>query len=536
MKIREHIRPPGSPTASAQEIASLAERMGYLQALRATFVVAVIGAALGASDIIGASVTDLVFVSSGYLVVSLLVETLRRRLGRRAIAVVDGMLLVDAVYLALVAYATGGINSPLRFLVYIHIIAVTLLTSYRTGMKIAIWHGLLFFVTFYAQASGLLPPIQTVGGVTHPERPSFFNVVPLILVAAGTMVFSSVNERELRRRKSDLEALTGTARQLEDAADPREIAQMVLDGAATALSIPRALLIAAPHGRPPELLGYLGDLAPPTEQPASVDAVVRRSWDAHAPQLVRKLDPIEDAYLAALIPDGEDIAVLPLFAEGDPLGALVIEQRSGSHRMERRAIATLTQFAAHASLALRNAWLLHEIQKIAATDGLTGIANRRTFEEVLEREISRARRNGEQVTLIMLDIDHFKKLNDTHGHQTGDDVLRAAATALAERCRDFDTPARYGGEEFAVILPACSPRESLVAGERLRQAISEGEAPVPVTASAGVATFPTHASDRQSLIKAADEALYESKRSGRDRVTRSRRSPAPDGIFTATND
>ena len=526
------IRNSGRAPASAQEIASLAERMGYLQALRAVFAVAVVGSAFLASDIIGASLTDLIFLSSAYLILSALVETGRRRVGRRAIPVVEGMLLVDAVYLALVAYATGGIQSPLSFLVYVHIIAVTLLTSYRTGMKIAIWHGLLFFVTFYAQASGLLPPLETAAGVGTSEKPSVFNILPLLLVATGTMAFSSVNERELRRRKSDLEALTETAGKLEDASDPKDVARIVLDGASAALAIPRALLLAAPQGRPPELLAYHGELSPPTDLPAGVDTVVEKAWDEHAPQLVRKLDPAEDAYLAALIPDGENIAVLPMFAEGQPIGAMVFEHTGRSQRIERRALATLSQFAAHASLALRNSWLLQEIQKIAATDALTGIPNRRTFEEVLEREVSRAKRNGEQVTLVMLDIDHFKKLNDTHGHQVGDDVLRAAGAALANSCRDFDTPARYGGEEFAAVLPSCSPRESLVAGDRLRMAIAEADVPVPITASAGVATFPTHASDPQSLIKAADEALYESKRSGRDRVTRSRRTPAPDGIFT----
>ncbi|MBW3594605.1 MAG: sensor domain-containing diguanylate cyclase [Actinobacteria bacterium] len=531
MKIRNSDHSP----ASAQEIASLAERMGYLQALRATFAVAVIGSTIAASDIVGASLTDLVFLSAAYLVPSVVLETARRRVGRRGIVVVEGMLLVDAVYLALVAYATGGIQSPLRFLVYLHIIAVTLLTSYRTGMKIAIWHALLFFVTFYAQASGILPPLEATGAGVSSGRPSFFNVVPLLLVAAGTMAFSSVNERELRRRKSDLEALTSTAGKLEDASEPTAVAQIVLDGALEALSLPRALLIASRPGQPPELLAYRGELSPPTDLPATVDSVVQKAWDAHAPALVRKLDPIEDAYLAALIPDGQNIAVVPLFAEGQPIGAMVIEHSGRSQRIERRVLATLGQFAAHASLALRNVWLLEEIQKIAATDGLTGIANRRTFEDVLEREISRARRNGEPVTLVMLDIDHFKKLNDTHGHQTGDDVLRGAGAALAAQCRDFDTPARYGGEEFAIILPACSPRESLVAGDRLRTAVGNADVPVKITASAGVATFPTHASDPQGLIKAADEALYESKRSGRDRVTRSRRSPAPDGIFTSTD-
>jgi len=531
MNIRRSDRAP----ASAQEIASLAERMGYLQALRATFVLAVVGSAIVASDIIGASLSDLIFVSGAYLLLSAAVETARRRTRSRGIPVVEGMLLVDAVYLALVAYATGGIQSPLRFLVYLHIIAVTLLTSYRTGIKITIWHGLLFFVTFYAQASGVLPPLETAAGVTAAEKPSFFNVLPLFLVAGGTMAFSSVNERELRRRKSDLEVLTDTAQKLEDASDPREVARLVLEGVATALEIPRALLIGAPKRQPPALLAYHGELSPPTELAASVDSVVQRAWTERGPKLTKKLDPVHDAYLAALMPDSRNIVVVPLFAEGVPIGAFVVEHAGRSQRIERRTLATLSQFAAHASLALRNAWLLEEIHKVAATDGLTGIANRRTFEEVLEREVSRARRNGEQVTLVLLDIDHFKKLNDTHGHQTGDDVLRATGAALASQCRDFDTPARYGGEEFAVILPSCSPRESLVAGDRLRTGIAKAEMPVPVTASAGVATFPTHASDPQSLIKAADEALYESKRSGRDRVTRSRRSPATDGVFTATD-
>jgi diguanylate cyclase (GGDEF)-like protein len=124
---------------------------------------------------------------------------------------------------------------------------------------------------------------------------------------------------------------------------------------------------------------------------------------------------------------------------------------------------------------------------------------------------------------MMVDVDHFKKFNDTYGHQAGDDVLKLVGGALDEASRDFDIPARYGGEEFAVILPACPSRESLVVAERLRAQVCQVDAVAPVTASAGVATFPTHASNVESLIKAADEALYESKRLGRDRLTRSRR-------------
>jgi len=202
---------------------------------------------------------------------------------------------------------------------------------------------------------------------------------------------------------------------------------------------------------------------------------------------------------------------------------MVLEHGARRGRIERRVVLMVQQLAAHGALALRNAFLLQQVQRLAETDPLTGIANRRTFHGVLGKELARAARSGEQVTLAMIDIDHFKRLNDEHGHQIGDDVLKGVANALASACRSFDTPTRYGGEEFAVILPSCTSKESLIAAERLRSAIAGAGLEVPVTVSAGVATFPTHAADPNALIKAADEALYESKHAGRDRVTRSRR-------------
>ncbi|HWG93207.1 MAG TPA: GGDEF domain-containing protein, partial [Mycobacteriales bacterium] len=139
----------------------------------------------------------------------------------------------------------------------------------------------------------------------------------------------------------------------------------------------------------------------------------------------------------------------------------------------------------------------------------------------LEREVARATRSAEHVSLVMVDIDHFKVLNDTHGHQAGDEVLRNVAAALSCECRDFDTPARYGGEEFAVVLPGCGPEEAVLIAERLRQAVAAAPSVVPITASAGVATYPSHAGDADTLVRAADEALYQSKNSGRDRTTQS---------------
>lgn len=159
------------------------------------------------------------------------------------------------------------------------------------------------------------------------------------------------------------------------------------------------------------------------------------------------------------------------------------------------------------------------MQRLAATDGLTKIANRRTFEAALDREVARATRSAERVSLVMVDIDNFKLLNDTHGHQAGDEVLRNVAAALSCECRDFDTAARYGGEEFAVILPGCGPEEAFDIAERLRVAVSLAPSVVPITASAGVSTYPAHAQDADTLVRAADEALYASKHAGRNRTS-----------------
>ncbi len=515
--------------APSDEIVSLGERMGLLQALRAALAAVVLASGLFASDVVGADITDLMLATAAYLLLSAAVEG-ARRLGRgRGLAAVGGMLLMDGVYLAWIMYQTGGTLSPLRFLVYLHLIAVTLLASYRTGLKVALWHSLLFFVVFYAQAARILEPIETdpTLGVRF-EQPSFFNVVAFWLVALVTTVFSSINERELRRRRADLESLAAMARSLENVDDPEAIADTLLAGVTETFGFGRGVVLGTPSGDEPTLLAFNGPGEVPEAKP-HLDASVRRAWDERRPVLLKKLDPTDDPQLSALLPFASNVVLLPLSAEGQPVGVLVLE-RPGTRaaRIERRVVDMSHQFASHAALALRNAWLMQQVKKMAETDALTGLANRRTFQAILERELARATRNGEQVTLIMLDVDHFKDLNDTHGHQTGDEVLKHVASSLIANCRSFDTAARYGGEEFAVVLPACSPQEALIAGERLRKGISASASQVPVTASAGLATFPIHAGTPDALVRAADEALYESKRAGRDRVTRSRRT-APVG-------
>jgi two-component system, cell cycle response regulator len=165
-----------------------------------------------------------------------------------------------------------------------------------------------------------------------------------------------------------------------------------------------------------------------------------------------------------------------------------------------------------------------ELKTLATVDGLTGVYNRREFCTQLQAELERSQRHGHLCSLLILDIDHFKKLNDTYGHQAGDEALRCFATLIKERIRPADTLARYGGEEFVLILPETTDHDALILAERLRQAIATQpmlvslSQTVNITSSMGLAVFPQDASSDLALIAAADQALYTAKRSGRNRV------------------
>lgn len=516
-------------TRVPSELVPLAERVQQMQLFRlaASAVVIVFGAVAPGS--LGVNLGDLALGVGAYLVLSLGYEAVWRR-AQGGLALFGVMLIADGIFLAWVSYATGGLVSPLRHLILFHLIAVSLLASHRTGLKLALWHSLLLFVVFYAQEAEILrpfgPAVEQLPGSNFEQLVGFVVVFGLVAMITGTL--SAVNERELRRRRYDLEALALMAADLEDATDPPAVAQVLVDRVVDAFNLERAVVLAGQDGDLSVMAGR------GTEQPASPrqlpddESALHHARETRQTQLVAELDPDHDPWLLSLFPEARNLAVLPLTAEGRSVGLLVVEHslRQGS-RIERRVVSILERFASQASLALRNAWLLEQLHRFASTDGLTGIANRRAFDLVLERELARGARNGAPVSLVMLDIDHFKQLNDAHGHQRGDDVLRAVAASLAGQCREYDTPARYGGEEFAVILANCSAEEAPAAAERLRLAIVEADSPVRVTASGGVATFPLNGSDAASVVTAADEALYTSKRTGRNRVTASTREQAP---------
>ena len=163
---------------------------------------------------------------------------------------------------------------------------------------------------------------------------------------------------------------------------------------------------------------------------------------------------------------------------------------------------------------------LDTCEEAAFTDHLTGLANRRRFERQLEREVARTRRYGRPFCLLLLDIDHFKLVNDNHGHDAGDEALRQLANALQAGTRGIDTAARIGGEEFAIILPETDCARGLEVADRLREEIKATEIPAAghITVSIGLAECTPASGDGRELFIAADAALYEAKHIGRDRV------------------
>ena len=507
---------------SGEDLVPLAERMRYLLGFRIVAVFSVVAYAFLADSHVDVDLTDVAAVCAGYGGLMGFAHACWRLLGRRALVLLGAMLLLDGLFIAVASYLTGGVGSPLRHLAIVHLAMVALLASHRTGLKLALWHSVLLFVGFQLQESGDLS--STLGLVGFDDDDARLHLAGYVaafwLVALVTATFSSVNERELRRRRYDLEALATLASALESTRDAKEVGEELVRAASDAFGATRVVLV-ADRGDGARVLATLGDAS--TVDSAVVafpDSVMTRCHEAHSPVLSAGLDPVADAWLAAVLPDAGNLVVIPMTVESRPVGTLVVEHdaRRGS-RVERRVVTMLERFASQAALALRGAWLMEKIQAQASLDGLTGIANRRTFDAALDLEVQRARRTDTPFSLMLLDIDHFKKLNDTHGHQTGDQVLREVATLLREKCRDIDTVARYGGEEFAVIMPGCPSGAGIETAQRLLVEIATAEMAVPVTASAGVSTWTDITSFGDNLIAAADAALYRSKRAGRNRAT-----------------
>jgi diguanylate cyclase (GGDEF)-like protein len=214
------------------------------------------------------------------------------------------------------------------------------------------------------------------------------------------------------------------------------------------------------------------------------------------------------------------LAVVPLVFQQRFIGALEVVDDQPARTWQDNEILLLRTVANQVAVAINHADLYAQIKQQALTDPLTGCYNRRLFEMHLERDLQMATRTHQPVSLLMLDLDRFKQLNDSAGHDAGDSALRKLADCLRQVVRAVDTAARFGGDEFALILPHAYSEGALIVAERLRSQIEKIEIPGfgHLAASIGIASFPMHASSPAELMVAADAALYLAKRGGRNRV------------------
>ena len=513
--IRQHQRP--------EEYTALSDRMGYLLLLRIAMAsVAVTWSAIR-PEALGTPFAVLAAVSVSYVVVAALAELLRRRATRYGFAVLSTLLILDGLYLAYAMYVTGATQSPIRFLIYLHLVAVSLLASYRTGLKIALWHSLLLFVVLYGQAAGLFPPVDVIPGRGIDfDRMPVLNVTSFWLFALATSIFSAMNERELRQRRADLQALVDVGARLDEVADPALQARVVLDGMAARFGFERGLVIGAAEGSL-VVLASRGTTEWSGSEPP--DAIIRRAWERRELLPVKRISPEGNPLLTAALPNAHNLLVSPMIADGRPVGAIVVEHRSRTvFGVERRVASVLGQFSAVAALNLRNAVLLRHVQDLAEQDSLTGAANRRMFQRTLERTLEAqptGEAGAERITAVLfIDLDDFKIVNDSMGHAAGDELLVAVTDRIRGLVRQGDLVARLGGDEFAILtgdLPdlrrSRAMAERLVRDLRVPYVLS-GKT-VTVTASIGIASARDAGSDAQEVVRNADVAMYMAKANGK---------------------
>jgi len=218
------------------------------------------------------------------------------------------------------------------------------------------------------------------------------------------------------------------------------------------------------------------------------------------------------------------IVYLPLRTRDENMGVLMVDNLLSQQEIPHEQILILTAVAGQLGMAIKNARLFQGVEELSITDGLTGLYLMRYFKQRLKEEFYRAERTHGQLSLMILDIDHFKRFNDTYGHPSGDTILATVAERVLANARKVDFTARYGGDEFVILLPDTSADEALLLAERLHQAVSSeplvlaNNNSIHLTVSIGIATYPTHASTIEELIKRADEALYWIKSHGRNRI------------------
>jgi diguanylate cyclase (GGDEF)-like protein len=245
------------------------------------------------------------------------------------------------------------------------------------------------------------------------------------------------------------------------------------------------------------------------------EGIAGRVFQTGRPMVVDKAKE-DELFIEADSSYVRSIACIPMLVYSDVIGVINVTNKLDDNGFTDEDVELLKAVADQAAVAINKA----QLWEMAVTDSLTGLYVRRYFMVKLQEEFHRAERYGKILSVVMADLDLFKKINDTHGHTTGDRVLKIVAKFIQKNVRDVDVIARYGGEEFVLLLPEADKEEAYTVSERLRQMLAELEITdvPPMTISLGIASYPQDAKNIESLIRKADTAMYAAKQSGRNRV------------------
>ncbi len=332
-----------------------------------------------------------------------------------------------------------------------------------------------------------------------------------------------------QRKAKQLQAINAIARQTTAALEINELLRkscevilqsFAVDHVAMLLSEDGGLVLRAHHGKLTPRMSVGGVLARDT-------GLCARAISSGKPVVENDIRAVE-GYVAGYEETRSEMC-LPLISLGEILGVLTLES-SQANAFAQADVQPLESVADICAAAIQNARYFERVRQLAYVDGLTGMFNRRFFEMRIAEEIERATRYRSELSIIMIDIDNFKKLNDEFGHLLGDEALRQVATIFSQNLRKVDVACRYGGEEFVILAPETSGEHAQSVAEKLRKVVETWLFPgVPraVTISAGVSSFPANGRTRDELVKAADVALYTAKQAGRNRV-----ELAPSGMAT----
>jgi diguanylate cyclase (GGDEF)-like protein len=406
-------------------------------------------------------------------------------------------------------------------------VLIYLLAAIRRDLKtvgfsllaVCLFYGVLSLTRLngqYIQSLALNHTVQNViGGLEGFLR------LALFFMAAVFYVFLSDHVRKdayvsslLRAEKRRAEIMGEITRSLLSSLNSQEVLYLIVQRLSEVFEGAQCLIVRLnPGGGTARILVKSG-------QPEVNDADIER---ALYPE-VWQANEMRDLLFVSHLGRGESTCsavVLPMVANETLLGTIHVQLNEKWKELKEPDERFFRMMSATAANALRNAQLFEEMEHKAKTDYLTGLYNHRSFQSILTAEMARAGRHAHPLSLLIIDLDYLKQVNDRFGHMAGDAVIREVGEMIGSECREYDLPARYGGEEFTVILPETNLADALELAERLRERI--GSRPYSgvghVTASVGVANYPTNALGKEELVRVADRALYDAKNSGRNRVS-----------------